>query len=180
MTNFVDSSPQGGNRLSCPSVRHVSCWLSWGLRFAYPQENWECYVPRVWNIKLTRLLIAFSMKSVPSRPAASKEVSTLGTHGYIRVHSARNIEDFYRFTVRFLCGDSHHFSIRPVGVSTHCSLCLKSDILVLPLFLLRREVPCSDNMETKEIVTALIGALEWEELSSFAPFTRFPDSSLAL
>jgi hypothetical protein len=40
-------------------------------------------------------------------------------------------------------------------------------------------VPCSNMIETEELVTALSGALGWEELSSFAPFTRFPDSPLA-
>jgi hypothetical protein len=40
--------------------------------------------------------------------------------------------------------------------------------------------PCSNMIETEEVVTALSGVLGWEELSSFATFTRFPISPLAL
>jgi len=36
-------------------------------------------------------------------------------------------------------------------------------------------VLCTNDIEAEEIMTALSGALGWKELSSFTPFTRFPD-----
>jgi hypothetical protein len=120
-------------------------------------------------------------------PLPLREVSTLGTHGHIRAHSARNnlTRPFISRTspvtpCAFFAVTLTSLPDSLVGVLTRWSLCLKSNIKTPFISTQIVGLPCSNNMEPAEIVAALSGALGWEELFLFTPFTRFHDSSLAI
>src|SRR5215469_14501631 len=203
---FWSTSSVRGPAESCSSMRRVSCCLSWGLRSALPLVNTVsavCSARETLHARGTLPMSekdislhskfttapVFSRKSVPRRPAASEgREHTRNAWVYSRPFSEKET-DCNPF-ISSIC------PVTPCGfaaviLTSLCDTPGWSIDTLEPVSKIKRlgtpsistetvGVPCSNVIETEEVVTALSGALGWEELSSFAPFTRFPDSLLAL
>jgi hypothetical protein len=195
--------PQGGDRLRAARLcAAFNVGRARGCAPFYPPVNTECCVLRAWNA-IHKRHCADVRTSYCSRnrlrhgscpgnqcledPLPMREESKLGTHDYNRVPSARK-----KLFSPFLSGTS------PVTPCGFFAVSLTS-LFDTPLWSIDTWEPvpkikhngtpsistetlgvsCS-NMIENEVVTAFSRALEWEELTSFAPFSRFPDSPFAL